>query len=59
MVDIDQLLKYYREFRTDLWIIQTKYEESPYLHDLIMQLSGRIAMLEELSNKKPKEENKK
>ncbi len=45
---IEELLKYYREFREEVWLLQKKYEEMKELREAQLKIQGKIELLEEL-----------
>jgi len=54
MAELDEDLKYYQQFRSELWLLTKKFEETRQLRDLLMKLNGKIEMLEELMGRETK-----
>ena len=45
---LEELLKYYKEFREEVWLLQKKYENMRELREAELKLMGKIELLEEL-----------
>jgi len=54
MPELHEDLKYYQEFRTEVWLLTKKFQEVKELRDLLMKLNGKIEILQELMGKETK-----
>ena len=45
---LEELLKYYKEFREEVWLLQRKYENMRELREAELKLMGKMELLEEL-----------
>jgi len=45
---LKELLKYYKEFREEVWLLQRKYENMRELREAELKLIGKIELLNEL-----------
>ena len=45
---LEELLKYYKEFHEEIWLLERKYEDMKELTMAKLKIQGKIELLEEL-----------